>query len=470
MTHVAVIGGGYAGAAFAIHLSRAARGPLDVTVVEPREHVGRGVAYSAVDLDHRLNAPDVIHFLYPEDDLHFRRFLETSGRLSRDPEALHADGRLYPRRGDFGAYVTSEFSAHAVSNPSGSSLAHRRGKAVGIQRRGGGLRIQMATGDPIDADRCVIAAGHEPGPASLPGLPHGTDRLVSQPLAPGALSTIDRDDEVLVLGTGLTAADSVASLLRGGHRGAITCVSRRGVRPREQNPAEAVGTIWDLLSVDPPAFIAEHGRPKSLRGLTRTVRADARARLARGEPWHGSIDQIRDAAGEIWRSLSVADKERFQRHLRPYYDGLRFRIPPQTKEILKEAEETGQLGFEKGRVVHAETGAGGLRIVILPRGERTTRSATFGAVLSCRGFATRVEESRNSFLQSCLRQGLARPSDAGRGFETDESARLLSAAGRPDDTLYCIAGMTLDRFGETPAAVFILRQIVRMLPGFVEGC
>ncbi len=470
MTHVAVIGGGYAGAAFAIHLSRAARSPVDITVVEPREQVGGGVAYSAADPDHRLNAPDVIHFLYPDDDLHFRRFLEKSGRLAEDPEGVHADERLYPRRRDFGAYVASEFEAHAVSNPSGSRLAHRRGKAVGIERLRSGLRIGMAEGEPIEAERCVVAVGHEPTPARLPGLPSGADRLVAEPLAPGALRSIDDDDDVLVLGTGLTAADAVASLLRAGHRGAITCLSRHGVRPREQNPAKAAGAIWDLLSVHPPAFLAKHDLPTSLRTLTRIVREDARARLARGEPWHGSIDEIRDAAGEIWRSLSVAEKERFQRHLRPYYDGLRFRIPPQTKDILRRAEETGQLTFDKGQVVHAEARPGGLRVVIRPRGETTTRSDTFGAVVSCRGFATRVAESRNPFLQTCLRRGLARPSDAGRGFESDDDGHLVSADGRPDEALYAIAGMTLDRFGETPAAIFILRQVLRMLPRFVAGC
>lgn len=470
MTHVAVIGGGYAGAAFAIHLSRMAENPLEITVVEPREQVGGGLAYSAQDRDHRLNAPDVIHFLYPDDDLHFRRFLEASGRLADDPEGLYADERLYPRRRDFGAYVASEFAAHAASNPSGSRLAHRRGKAVGIERRRTGVRIKMADGEPIDTERCVVAVRHERAPARLPGLPPGVDRLVGDPLAPGALANIDDDQDVLVLGTGLTAADTVASLLRRRHRGAITCLSRRGVRPREQNPAKAASAIWDVLSAQPPAFIAKHGVPGSLRDLTCTVREDARARLARGEPWHGSIDEIRDAAGEIWRALSVADKARFQRHLKPYYDSLRFRIPPQTRDILQGAEDTGQLTFQKGRVVHAETRPGGLRVDIRPRGETTTRPATFGAVVSCLGFVTRVAESRDPFLQSCLRQGLARPSDAGRGFESDDAGHLLSADGRPDEALYAIAGMTLDRFGETPAAIFILRQILRMLPQFVAGC
>ena len=198
MTRIAVIGGGYAGAAFAVHLSRMAGRPLEITVVEPREQVGGGMAYSTPDPDHRLNAPDVIHFLYPDDDLHFRRFLQKSGRLAKDPEALHKDERLYPRRGDFGAYVASEFAAHAVSNRSNSTLSHRRGRAVGVERRGGGLRIELADGESMEAERCIVTLGHDLAPARLdPRIEwersHGiTDRTVR-----AALELIaEREDEI----------------------------------------------------------------------------------------------------------------------------------------------------------------------------------------------------------------------------------------------------------------------------------
>jgi uncharacterized NAD(P)/FAD-binding protein YdhS len=467
MTRVAVVGGGYAGAAFAVHLSRQAVTPLDIIVVEPRHHVGGGLAYSTADPNHRLNAPDVIHFLYPDDEEHFRRWLENTGRLAADPGAWYGDGRLYPRRGDFGAYVAAEFAAHRASNASSSSLEHRRDRVQSIERRRRGVQLELAGGDTLVADRCVIALGHEQAPFNVPG--DVGDRLISDPLASGALAAVAREAAVLVVGTGLTAADAVTSLVGQGHTGSITCLSRRGLRPEDQNPAAAGRTIWERMAVQPPPFVQRHGVPQSIVELTRIVREDARERMARGEPWHGAIDDVRDAAGELWRGLTVSDRRRFLRHLKPYYDAHRFRIPPQTRDIVRRAEERGQLRFESGRILDAEAVADTVAVTTRRRGEARARVHIYDAVVSCVGLSDAVERSRNSLVRSCLQQGLARPSDMARGLDSDDQGRLVDSNGTPDSAVYVIGGMTLDRFGETPAAIFILRQILDVLPGFIAS-
>jgi uncharacterized NAD(P)/FAD-binding protein YdhS len=56
----------------------------------------------------------------------------------------------------------------------------------------------------------------------------------------------------------------------------------------------------------------------------------------------------------------------------------------------------------------------------------------------------------------------------GFGLDTDERCRLLSASGAADPVLYAIGAMTTARFGETLAAIFLLRQTLRMLPAFVS--
>mgnify|MGYP005661611139 CR=1 len=63
-TTIGIIGGGYIGAATAIHLARCSHEPLNICIVETSSTLGCGVAFSAPDRDHRLNAPTGIHFLY----------------------------------------------------------------------------------------------------------------------------------------------------------------------------------------------------------------------------------------------------------------------------------------------------------------------------------------------------------------------------------------------------------------------
>jgi hypothetical protein len=57
----------------------------------------------------------------------------------------------------------------------------------------------------------------------------------------------------------------------------------------------------------------------------------------------------------------------------------------------------------------------------------------------------------------------------GRGLDSDDRGRIIGASGTPDPAVYVIGGMTLDRFGEVPAAVFILSQILDVLPGFIAS-
>lgn len=467
MEQVAIIGGGFAGTAFAVHLSRTAPRPLDIVLVEPRAHLGCGLAYSTLGPDHRLNAPDTVHPLYPSDEHHFRTWLESTRRLAADPEARHSDGRLYPRRCDFGAYLTAQAAVHAMTNPSNSRLIHCHDVATGIEPRHGRLSIELAEGKPMAVDRCVIATGHEPATIPIPGVTSAMPGVViTEPFAPEALAAIEKHAEVLVLGTGLTSADAVASLMRQGHLGLVTCISRHGQRPQDQKPPSSGSPLWERICVQPPKFIARHGNPDSVRAVWRSVQQRVHELEARSLPWHDAVDEIRDAAGEIWSALPTPEKRRFLRHVKPYYDSHRFRVPPQTRDIVGAAEARGQLRFRTGRIIRAKVAGDGVEVVTRWRGGHHD-THVYGAIVCCVGFSPRVDRTQNPLLRSALQGGLLRPSDIGRSPEIDSSCRAVPATGAVGNQVCLLGALTLDHCGETPAAIFILRQVTRMLPAFV---
>jgi len=347
---VAMVGGGFTGASTAVQLVRASAVPLAITVVEPRERIGPGLAYSATDPDHRLNGPTWSHSIVPDDVGHFTRWCEANSIFVRDPEALAADGNAFVRRADYGDYLSDTLRAHEQWPATGSTIAHLRDRAVAAVSARDAMAIRTADGRTLESDMLVVATGNPlprlqaPLARSLAGHPS----VIEDPLQPGRLAQVDSRARVLVVGSGLTALDIVSTLVRAGHRGDVVVVSRRGLRPRPQPPAAAPAAVdaaaagaaqvpLERIMGAVPGFLL-HDAPPTLRDWVRALRARIRELEARGESWHKGFDELRDVVWRAWPLLPAAEQRRFLRTMRTWYDVHRFRAPPQNDALVRDAE------------------------------------------------------------------------------------------------------------------------------------
>lgn len=123
---VAIIGGGFSGAAVALHLAR--RG-LQSFVFEPRAQLGQGLAYGSGESVFRTNVPAAKMSLFPDDPTHFHRWIDQTGAVAADSEALAADGGIYPSRLVFGCYVAAQVAPYVKSG----LIAHAAEKAAARQ-------------------------------------------------------------------------------------------------------------------------------------------------------------------------------------------------------------------------------------------------------------------------------------------------------------------------------------------------
>ncbi len=433
LTDVAIVGGGFTGAAVAYHLAHF-NPAASITVFEPRAVLGGGLAYDDHDPAHRINVPAARMSLIPGDETHFARWLADTDAVHDDPEAVASDGAVYPRRGVFGRYV----AAHVHPLVAEGYIAH-------IQARVRSLRIDE-TGDWIVTPeagaavraRIVVLATTHPAPdlpAALASVA-SNPRLIADPLQPGALASIGADERVVIVGTGLTMADVVASLDRQGHRGSIVAVSRRGLRSRghPKVPSEPFG---DFTRV-----------PERASDFLHEVRRTIRAAEAAGGSWHGVLDAIRGHAQDFWPTLSLEAQGRLVRHLRVYWDVHRFRIAPQVEAVLDRRTANGSLRLLAGAVVDATQDADHLAISVRPRRLRDIETIPADRVVVTTGPAHAKILKTQPFLADLAHAGSVVADSLGLGLACDAESRALDLEGHPNGALFVAGPLARARFGE----------------------
>ncbi|WP_075289287.1 FAD/NAD(P)-binding protein [Pararhizobium arenae] len=459
MTHhrpiVGIIGGGFTGATVALHLA-AMEAAADILVFEPRTHLGAGLAYDTSEPVHRVNVPAGKMSAYPDDPESFLRWLEETDALSQDAEAFSADGVSFPRREVFGRYVGAQLAPFVSSG----RIDHRRTRVVGVQREHDRWHLSCEDGRTVAVDILVLAVSH-PSP-SLPRVLRalaGEPKLVADATRPNALDPIDRQDRVLVVGNGLTAADVIAALRKRGHEGSITAISRRGLRSRG-HPKAAQEPFGDFLTV--PALRASE--------LLRRVRSEIRGASRAGLSWHAVLDAVRAQGQSIWAILPIAERRRIVRHLRPFWDAHRFRIAPQVEQALDEAIAEGSLSILAASVLSTEKAGTGFRVVLRKRFETRALPLDVHAIVVTTGPGHGDILQSQALLSQLAAEGWLSLCPTGLGILNEPDARAITAKGEPLENLLIAGPLARGTVGElmglpqvTEHAVMVARRVADSL-------
>lgn len=446
-TPVAIVGGGFSGAAVAWHLLRQRPDLAEIVIIEPREELGRGLAYSAADPSHRINVPAARMSLIPDEPEHFDAWLEGSGSLDADPAARMPDGRNFPARAVFGDYVSGALKAL------GPRLRHVRASATDIARVPGGYRIACSDGSVVTARLVVLAVAHvapSPPPVLTRALA-GHPRFLANPWATEQLAAIGPKDRVLIVGTGLTMADIVASLDRLGHRGEIVAVSRRGLRSRG-HPAFAFDPYGDFVT-DPA---------RNVRDLVRRVRAAVRAAEAEGKSWHCVLDQVRLQGSTIWSALPLKERARLLRHLRPFWDVHRFRIAPQVEAALDRRIGAGRLSIRAAALRSVVRRGEAIEVTLRERRGGHLTSERFDAVVVATGPAHGQVFKDNQLLSALEAAGLARPDPLRLGIDVATDGRAVGADDTPQPGLFVAGPLARGTVGELMGLPDVTNYAIRI--------
>lgn len=445
-TDIAVVGSGFSGLLVTLQLLRKTASTR-IFLIEKSREFGRGLAYGSADPSHLLNVRASNMSAFPEEPGHFLQWL----KLCAPPGGEHQG---FASRQLFGAYLQSLLRTSIDTDGATGRLVIVPDEAVAMDRVGAKLVLHLALGNRIEADQVVLATGNLPphDPAGMDADLAASDVYIRDPWRAEAFASLRPTDDVLLLGTGLTAVDMVMRLGASGHEGRITALSRRGMKPHRH---EELG---------PPAAPFQVPEQPRLSSLVRLVRE-----RARNDGWRAAVDGLRPSTQRLWREASAAERRRFLRHLRPWWDVHRHRLAPTVAATVDALQAAGKVVFAKGWIQEFARDGDGALVTYTTRGATHRLRAT--RIINCTGPAGNLEKTRSPLLAQLLEQGLARPDACRLGLDIDRDCHVIGASGNSNPQLLAIGPMSRGAFWEITAVPDIRVQaklLAERLAGKVE--
>lgn len=404
----AIIGGGYSGAIATIALLKRLPPGHSITIYDPGNEIGRGIAY-ARGPDHRLlNVAAHTVALIPDEKGDFCTW--AVNRFRDADRYREADGAYFFPRPWFGTYMQERLASAIAGNPD-VVLEHRKSIALAVEREGEHLLVRSADGAHA-FDRAIFAIGNAP-PSPIRMLESCESPIVEQSAWEFNPKRVPSDARIVIVGSGLTMADVVADLEACGHRGPITCISRNGRRP---HPSVGVRAEFTPDEEGPP--------PATARQLVRRVRAWAADTVAQGGRWISCVDHVIRHTPALWRALSPIERSRLRRHARSLWEIHRYKMPPAAHRRIEGLIAAGRFTHLKAKVLGIVRG--GVQV----RETNGVRTVPADIVINASGFDATYGTSLAPLSALFEASGF----EAGRivkdGFAVDDHGRLLQT--QPD--------------------------------------
>lgn len=448
---ILIIGGGLSGAMLAAQLLRLP-GKRSLLVIEPRPELGRGEAYSAVELGHTLNGNAARMSVDPDnaDDLTqwLTDYIATGGWPESDEQHVPVS-ELFPPRGIFGLYVQQRLAeAQTVGALQGSTVEHVRAEVVDLESLDDAVRLHLSDGQRLQGAYAVLATGMFPAARTPQTESSGLNAAALDPWNVAAMRQLDPQATVLIIGSGLTMVDAVVSLEQAGHRGPIEVFSRHGLLPhvRRQPPA------W----VD---FLAQDHSLRTPRQLLRELRRQCRQALAQGIDWQAPLDTVRVHIGRLWHQATDVQRRQFVRHVRPWWESHHHRSPPLSAELVARLHGEGRLRIQAASFKGLEPASGSdVGIRIRRRGEAETVVVRGAALINSSGIEYDWRRVARALPRQLLARGLITPGPLALGIAAAVDGAVHDANGQVARRLFAMGPPLRGMWWESTAVTDVALQ------------
>ena len=425
---ICIIGSGFSAAVLLLHLDDKGFDCRHVTIIG-RGELGTGQAFGCVHDDFRLNVRAELMRVWPDRPLEFTHWAKT--RLTDDPDAASDAGDFYRRR-DFAVYMAEQLN----HRPGTQSASRIESEAVALTADDRRWQVTLDDGRTVSADQVVLATGNPSPDWPFRGPVIDAPTLVRVPWRGDWVDRVGGDERVVVIGSGLTAMDTIHVLHRRNHRGNITLVAPDGLLPPVQ-------TDWH--SADALAW-PEPMRASDFLGFMRRHIGDGDWQDAE---WQRRFESLRVYICEAWQRLAPLDQARLMRRVGWLWSLARFRAGPQATGSANALIKAGQLTIRRDIVTGLATTDAGQHIAGLGTGD----SITADAVINCSG------AGRDRLIAQLIDDKVIAPHQtAPHRPRMTNSLALVAPGNRPYDSLYAVGPVTAHHYGDILGAASISRQ------------
>tara|TARA_R110002049_G_scaffold309268_1_gene519573 strand:+ start:97853 stop:99274 length:1422 start_codon:yes stop_codon:yes gene_type:complete len=457
MRTTVIIGGGFSGTLAAVNLIRLAQQPHRVVVVNSGRPFGRGTAYGTTRPEHLLNVAARNMSAFPDHPSHFFDWL----RSRCDFDGLTNDElreTFIPRR-IYGDYIRG-LATHFMGPADPRALVQCEvieGQAVDVQPHSIGGKVVLEGGKSVQAESILLATGNQP-PAALPGAERlaSDRRYCGNPWQDWHASLPDNDGHIVLLGTGLTAVDVIVTLREIGWGGRITAISRNGMLPQRHFR----GIQW-------PTSVPDDGESRSLKELSKLVRQDCERLRGISQNPAIAVDMLRGRTQELWKSLSVEEKQRFLKEYSPQWNVIRHRIAGPIHDAVTDSLDCGQLSILPATIQGLTSAESTIDVqTTTTEGEQQVVKGDF--VINCTGPKSRFSDSGLPLYQNLFDRGLAKVDPMDMGVEINDDFTVLDGEGNPSTFLYAIGPILKGTLWETIAVPELRNQAMQVAQTILE--
>jgi len=270
---IAIIGSGFSGSLVAAQLLRQSTSPLTVHLIESRHPFCLGVAYSTQEAHHLLNVHAENMSAFPDDATHFLSWAQSQQHLTSQILASGVQADTFVPRRLYGTYLQTVLNEAQVNAKPDVRLERLNDEAIAIEQTRNETTIHLRSQRRLQVQKVVLALGNFPpshSPVDLPDF-YDSSRYVGSAWSAEALSGLNLEEPILLIGASHTMVDLVRSLESQAHRGTIHVVSRHGLLPYSHS-AKSSYLGFDVATL-----------PKTIRALMHQIRSAVEWQKIRGK-------------------------------------------------------------------------------------------------------------------------------------------------------------------------------------------